>query len=173
MAFLAPLGAALAPFAAPLAVAGSLAGAAGTLMAGQQAASVGKYNAAVDQQRAQIATDQSQAQAAIDEANNTRRQGAATAAYGASGVALTGTPLEVMTDLATQGELTKRLDIYKGNLTATADQQQAALDSAQGASAQIGSYFGAGSTLLTGALNAARNAYTPSGPGTSPAAKGP
>lgn len=135
-------------------VAGTAVSAIGSIQAGNQAKATADYNAQVESQRAQIAAQQSQNQAAIDETNSRRKMGEAASAYGAAGVDMSGTPLSVMSDLATQGELTRRLDIYKGQLNTTADQQQGALDTAGGAAQQSASYLQAGSTLLTGTAKA-------------------
>jgi hypothetical protein len=142
------------------AVAGTAVSAIGAIKAGNQTAAVDNYNAQVEQQKAGIASDQSQDQAAIDAANTKRQMGQAAADFGAAGVDMTGTPLSVMSDLATQGELTRRLDIYKGQLTSASDTQQGVLDMAQGSAAKTASIYQAGSTLLTGAFNTGRN-YVP------------
>lgn len=125
----------------------------GSLEAGATQKAISNYDAQVQTQKAQEASDQSQEQAAIDEANNRRALGRAAASYGAAGLDMTGTPLSVMSDLASQGELTRQLDLYKGKITAQSDLQQGALDQAQGLQAQTAGYFNAGTSLLTGALN--------------------
>lgn len=142
-----------------MAVAAAAMSAMGSIQAGQQASAIGSYNNAVEDQRAQIAKEQAGAQAAMDESNNRRKLGEAAAAYGAAGVDMTGTPLAVMSDQATQGELTRRLDLYRGNLTATSDIQQGQLDEAQGNAQKTASYFTAGSTLLSAAGKAASSFY--------------
>lgn len=160
MAFIAPI----LPFiAAGAAIAGTAVAVMGQVQAGQQAAAVGRYNQQLADQQATIARQQSQTQAAIDEANARRKMGEAESAYGAAGVDMSGTPLAVLTDLATQSELNKRLDIYRGSIGAMTDTQQGQIYAAQGSAQQAGSIFQAGSSLLTGVGKLAGATY--SGPG--------
>src|SRR5579883_2162187 len=122
-----------------------------------------KYNAEVEQQRAQEAEQQAEAQAAIDKQNTARKMGQAEAAYGASGVdPNSGSPLNVMSDLATQGELTRQLTLYQGKIGAIADLQQGALDKLQGQNALTSGIVGAGSTLLTAGARLATQSATSS-----------
>ena len=85
-------------------VAATAVSAMGSMQAGAQAKATANYNAQVDQVKATTAEMQSQSQATQDAANTQRQLGQAEAAYGAGGVDMTGTPLAVMSDLATQGE---------------------------------------------------------------------
>jgi hypothetical protein len=59
----------------------------------------------------------------------------------------------VMMDQATQGEMQRRLDIYRGQTGALAATQQATLDTANASAASSAGDIKAGSTLLTGVAN--------------------
>lgn len=178
-----------------LAIGSALVGAVGAIQAGQSQKAWSDYNAQVAQVRAQEAQmqaealaqqtqaqaqrqaqqsqDQARAQAAIQDQATRRQLGEAAAAYAAAGVDGGGTPLAVMSDLATQGELSRRLLLYKGDVdaqnatyagqvnaqnllyngavTSSGLNEQATIDRAQGAAAAAAGYTKAGTTLLTGA----------------------
>ncbi|HLG87055.1 MAG TPA: hypothetical protein VKZ79_07650 [Alphaproteobacteria bacterium] len=135
----------------------------GSIASGVAQSNAAKYNAEVEQQRAQEAEQQAEAQAAIDKQNTARKMGQAEAAYGASGVdPNSGSPLNVMSDLATQGELTRQLTLYQGKIGAIADLQQGALDKLQGQNALTSGIVGAGSTLLTAGARLATQSATSS-----------
>jgi hypothetical protein len=88
---------------------------------------------------------------AQDVERGTRRAiGNAAADFGAAGVTPSGSPLAVMHDVATQGELSKRLTVYQGELQAKGFAQEAAIAKARGDAAMKAAYFTAGTTLLTG-----------------------
>jgi hypothetical protein len=120
-----------------LLVASSAVGAIGAIKQGNDAAAAGNFNAAQLESRAQTERDQAAAQAQIDQQNTRRRMGEAYAAAGASGIDPSqGSPLSVMSDLAAQGELTRRLSLYRGDVAATGDLNQAAVSRYQGKLAQ-------------------------------------
>jgi hypothetical protein len=143
-------------FAAVAAVA-SIVSAMGQLQAGENANKIAQYNAAVSEANAARARQAAQAQAALDESNAKRQVDEARAAYAASGVDMTGTPLLVLSDLATQGELQKQLTLWRGDNAADARLDQAALDRAQGQAALSSSRYSAFSGLLTGGARLGRS----------------
>lgn len=153
----------LLPIAIGLIGATSVLGAIGSITAGQNANAIASYNAQAERIKGQEAINQSQTQAAIDAANVRRRLGDTQAAFGAAGVNMAGTPLEVLSDQATQGELTRRLDLYRGQIGQFSANSQAAVDSAQGQAQQEAGYLNAGTTLLSGAAKAAGSYYAGSG----------
>ena len=133
-----------------LSLGGTMLGAAGALSSGNAMASTANYNAQVEQVRAQDAQAQAQAQAAQLAVDNKRKMGETAAAYGASGVEMTGTPLEVMSDQAATGELARQLALYRGTVSANSANQQALLDQAQAQMYESRGVVQAGTTLLTG-----------------------
>jgi hypothetical protein len=72
-------------------------------------------------------------------------------AYGASGVEVgSGTPLDVMSDTAAEGELKVQMIKYQAQMKANALRQQGALDLVGGANARAGADSAATGSLLTG-----------------------
>ena len=143
-----------------IAAAGSAVSAMGTMAAarGQSQA----YNANAEQQReiAQQAEQQSQLKAQLTEQDNARRMGAARAAFGAAGVDPNiGSPLALMADLATQGEVRRQLDLYQGRVNAYSADSQAGIYGAEADAALSAGAYGAGATLLTSASQGAEGAY--------------
>ena len=106
---------------------------AGFNQAGAAALTTGEYNAGVQEARAQNALTAAAANAIQIKQQTTRKLGDIGAAFGAAGVE-GGTPLQVMQDSAIQGELTRQLMLYGGDVTAQAARQQGALDIFQGQS---------------------------------------
>lgn len=125
--------------------------AAGSISAGNSAKKAYDYNAQVSRERAQSELDAAAAEAMQIRTDVARKMGDAKAAYGASGVVLgSGSPLDVMSDLATQGELSTQLRLYEGKLRAKSAIEQANLDTMQGKAAQTAGYYGAAGSLLGG-----------------------
>lgn len=135
-----------------LLLAGAGAGALGSISQGNQQAAASNANAQQLEARASADTAQAAAQATLDQQNSRRQMAAAFANAGASGVDPgQGSPLSVMSDLAAQGELTRRLSIYRGDVASTGDLNQAALTRWQGSQAKQAGFLRAGTTLLTAA----------------------
>lgn len=145
----------MAQAVAPLMFAASAVTAAGQLSAGDAQAKGYSYNASIERQQAGENLDQSYLKAAQIERQNARNTGAQRAAYGASGVTPQGTPLAVMLDTATQGELNRRLALYQGRVDALGHMQQSDADIMSGRAARLASYYSAAGTLLTGGGRAA------------------
>ncbi len=132
--------------------------AAGSIMGGQAQASADKANAYAALQNSEAAQMTAKANAATVEQSVQRRLGEARAAMGASGAdANTGSPLSVMRDLANQGELKRRLELYSGQTQSRKFAQEAALDKAQATASLNAGWWQAGSTVLTAADKAANN----------------
>lgn len=143
----------------------------GSIQQGNAQAKAYKYNAQIEEQNAVQARDAASAQAGQVDRDNKRKIAEAMAAYGASGVDVNqGSPLDVLSDLATEGELSKRIVLYQGELTARGDQQQAGLDRMNASSAQTAGYINAGATVL-GAAGKVAGGY--SAPTKTPAAAAP
>ena len=149
----------IAPAVLPLVMMGisaatAAAGAVGAIAAGNAQANAAKFNA-------MMAMDQAKATAGRQEQDTRRKLAEARAAYGAANVDIQGTPLEVMSDLATQGALDVQTTLWKG-------QMQAGQDQYQGQQAQTAGYVQAGGSILTGASQMAGTYWKAYG--TSPAA---
>ena len=133
----------------------AIVGAAGQIFSGEAQAKADNYNASVERQQADVGLTQSYIRGAQIDQQNARARGQQQAAYGASGVTGEGTPLAVMLDQATRGEMNRRLSLYQGQVDATGRYQQSDADAAAAKAARWGSYFNAGATLLTSAEKAA------------------
>lgn len=139
--------------AAPyLAAAGAAVSAVGAVQQGQAAKKAANYNAAVQRQNAEIATSDAALRARQIDRTNILRSGQIRAAHGASGGASDqGSVLDVLGDVATQGELEKQDALYKGDLAARGYSNTASLDSVAGDNAAASGYMKAGGELLSGA----------------------
>ena len=136
----------------------------GAIQKGNQQQTAYNYNAAIERQNAGIATQEGQSQGLIDRQTAERQEGAITAAYGAGGVDPNrGTPLDVLFDQAATAKLNQQLDIYKANVAATSDINQAGLDIYQGNVAQRAGVTGAVGGLLSSAGQAAMLSRLPWG----------
>lgn len=118
---------------------------------GQNAKRAADYNAQINAQNAQIA----QRNAADQNVQNTRenylRLGAIRAAQGKSGgTGDSGSVLDVLGDVAGQGELDKQYTTYQGNLAARGYTNTAQLDTVSGQNAQTAGYLKAGAELMGG-----------------------
>lgn len=138
-----------------------------TVMQGLAQKQAADQNAAMAQrqaQEAQVRADMN-ASAAASEASQRRRTaferlGSAEAAYGASGLSLSGTPTDVLADMAGQLELDARMSEYKGQVAqwegqneATRYKAEAKFQRQQGESAMYVAGAKAGGSLLTSMSN--------------------
>jgi len=134
----------------PYIVAGIIA--VGAIQQGQAARASGKYNAALANQNAQIAKQEADVLARQQDRENYLRLGAIRAAQGkAGGVAGEGSVLDVIGDVAAQGELERQNIIYRGQLKARGYQATAGIELAEGRNAATAGYMQAGAALLGGA----------------------
>lgn len=135
--------------------AGAIFSAVSAISQGNAAKAAGDYNAQIAEQNAAIARQQAEAQARQQDRENYLRLGAIKAAQGhAGGEAGAGSVLDVLGDVAAQGELEKQDILYRGELAARGYMNTAALDRYSGAQAQSASYLKAGSELLSGGAKA-------------------
>ena len=126
----------------------------GALNQGQQAKSAAEYNAAVANNNAIAAKQQAEANAAAQQRKARLTQGSMRAGYGAAGVGLEGSPMDVLEQSASMAELDRQNILYGGALKAGGYQATAGLELMRGDAAVTGSYFSAGSALLSGAAKA-------------------
>lgn len=134
---------------------GAAVSAMGQMQAGQSQSEWYAYNAEVARQNA-IAAKQS----AEYDATRKREEGATLMAkqrtlYAKSGVSLEGSPTDVILGTAEDVEMDAMAIIRKGLITSQQYESQAALSEMSGSAAEKASYYGAGSTLLTGIGNVA------------------
>lgn len=122
----------------------------GELFAGQAADKVGRYNAAMDMQNARLEEEQ----AVVGEDQQRRMSykalSAIKAGYGAAGVTLEGSPLDVLEESATNAELDALMVRHGGAVRAQRYRASALLSRYEGKAAKFGSYFSAAGSFLKG-----------------------
>ena len=111
------------------------------MQAGQAQKKMAEYNA-------QVAQGTANYQAARQQDKTRRLMASARVAVNKSGLTMSGSPLDVIADSAVQSELDHQAILRQGA-------SQAAMDRTQGRIAQQAGYFGAASSLLSGASQAA------------------
>jgi hypothetical protein len=114
----------------------------------QQAAAT--FNAITSMQDATMARSEAMLQAQQTQRETVVRLGAIRANQGASGGTAEGSVLDVIGDVARQGELEKQYQTWRGEAKARGYVNTAALDFSSGENARNASYVGAGSELLAG-----------------------
>jgi hypothetical protein len=144
-----------------IAMAGSAISAGGALMQGKQAAAMADYQAQVYKRQA----EQEQQASAYEQQRERHRQelaqSAARAQVGASGVALQGSPAEVLAANARQGELDVQGMRYGSQLRSNALSTQGDISQFSGKQARQASYLAGASTLLSGVGSAVRMGGNP------------
>lgn len=129
------------------------------MMAAQQQADAQKkaadYNRQVEERNATIVRQQAASDMEDKQRSNRQTLGAMRAAYGASGLAMAGSPLDVLQDSAETGEYDAQKIKYKGDLQALGHEDKAALykmeaDNAEasGSIGVLGALFKGGSSLM-------------------------
>lgn len=122
---------------------------------GEAEAGAAEHNAQVALVNAQIARSQGAADVATVDRAKAQKIGAARAAYGASGVTIEGSPLDVLERSAWNAELDKQNVLYKSNLKAMGYEDQSAMEMVRAKNARSGAAVRAGSEILLGAAKAA------------------
>lgn len=96
-------------------------------------AGISDFTASLGEVKAQRIEQEAQAQSEIIIRSTARGMGRAAASYAAAGVTGEGSPLMVLNDLATEGQLQSDLTLYGGRVAATDARNQAKLDTSQAA----------------------------------------
>ena len=122
---------------------------------GQAAKAAANFNASIAAQNAELSRADAAARAQQQDRENYMRLGAIRAAQGhAGGDAGSGSVLDVLGDVAAQGELEKQYIIYQGEQRARGYGNTATLDTFSGKQAQTAGYLKAGTELMSGGANA-------------------
>ena len=132
-------------------VAGTAMAVIGALNQGQQAKSAANYNATVATNNAVASRQQAAANAEAQARKARLQMGAMRAGYGASGITMEGSAMDVLEQSAATAELDRQNILYGGELKAGGYQSTAGLELMRGEHAETSSYFNAGSSLLSGA----------------------
>ena len=130
-------------------------GAYSAIAQGQAAEDAAKYNAKVNENNARSAEYQAQAEAQQVRRRNAAILGRQRAVLSKSGVTLSGSAEDLMYDSAVQGELEALNVLYAGNVQSGYYQSRARLSRFEGANARTAGYYGAASSVLSGASSAA------------------
>jgi len=139
---------------AALAIGSAIFEAVGQISQGRDQARALEFNARQRDQDARQATLSAAEEERRIRRDNALRIGDFAAQRGASGVALEGSPLEVIADASAEGEL-RALDArYGGLMAARTAQQEAAFMRMQAKSTRRNALFGAAGTLIGGGLKA-------------------
>lgn len=133
-----------------MAIAGTALSAGGALVEGQQQKQMADYQAKAYEQQAQADAQSSAFEAAQERKKQDLLQSQARAAAGASGVAIAGSPTEVLAANAKQNQLDIAAIRYGSQLRQNSLTTQADISRFQGKQAVTASIFKAGSSLFGG-----------------------
>ena len=126
----------------------------GAIRSGQQAAAAGEFNAQLAERNAAIARERAFSSAARLRRQQRRDIGGATAGFLASGIQLTGGPLDFLADLAAEQELEARLVEAGGLIEASGLTAQASISRFEGEAARTAGFLSGAGTILGGAAEA-------------------
>ena len=122
----------------------------GAIAQGQQQASIARYNQGLARQNAAIVEQQAAEDAERSRRETRRRISAIEAAYGASGIDLSGSALDVIDDAEIEGELDALTIKYRGILESRRYLSGATEQGFRAQSAELAGYAGAASAILSG-----------------------
>lgn len=125
-------------------------GVAGTLAQAQAQKKAANYNAAVQEQQAQIEQQKGAARATEISQRTRQKMAGVRAASIQSGLELTGSVSDVLDTVNQQGALDSMTALWDSSTRAQGLRSSAELERAKGKSAITAGYLGAGSSLLTG-----------------------
>lgn len=111
-----------------LTIVGTVVSVVGSVVGGMNAAKSDSYNAQVAAQNAMIARNTAEYQAQQQQRQARIKIGAIEANYGASGITMEGSPLDVLESSARNAELDRQAIIYQGQIRAAGYEDQATLD---------------------------------------------
>lgn len=123
-------------------------GAAGAFSGGSSARGAGRRDAAVARINAAIVRDQAAAEILRQKVFARKTQGAMRAAYGAAGVAVEGSPLDVLEESAATAELDRLTIKYRGDVRAMGYQYDATESERRGDDAYTAGLLNAGSSIF-------------------------
>ena len=135
----------MCPITAGVVITGAAAtvGAVGSMKQAKAQSNAAKFNAAQAAQDAVAAQQQAQQAAQLQQIQAQKAFGATRAAYGAAGVTMDGTPLDVLAESAVTAERDKQTILYQGKLRAAGYQSESALQTAAASNAMTQVYFSA------------------------------
>lgn len=133
----------------------------GAYQQGQAQAQAAEYNAQVADRNAALARQQASVEAEDTARAQRRQMGALRAAYGAAGIGLAGSPLDVIEDTAIEQSMDVRRVGYAGELKAIGMEEKAALFRMEADNARTSGTLGALAQGLGGLSSATSKFFTP------------
>lgn len=121
----------------------------GQIQQGRQEQKVFEYNAAVNRQKADLVRQAGDLRIEQMRREKSRFKSTQVAAYGAAGVRLSGSPLQVIADTATEMEMDILVEDYNTRVGVVNARNEADLDVMRGQIAAKSGYWSAGTTLLS------------------------
>lgn len=137
-----------------LAVGSTLISAVGAIRQGNAAAAAARYDAQVKEVQANQALDQGAARASNEVVKTRQRVAAARAGAVQNGFEVEGSVTDILDTVERQGELESLTAMYEGGVRAQGLRQGAEVDRATARNAQTAGYFGAATSILSGASRA-------------------
>jgi len=131
----------------------------GNYREGMDAAEASRYNADISRQSAEMTERAGALDAMRQRKQVSRALGTQKAQYGARGVEWTGSPLNVMIESATEGELDAQIIEYNSKVKAAGYMSQASYDERLADIYRRSGLYKAGSTILTQGANIGLNYY--------------
>lgn len=131
-----------------LGILGGVVSAVGSLASASAQANAAKFNAQVAKQNRVAVLEQTFTEVEDQRAKNRKMLGAMRAAYGANGLEMNGSPLDVVSDTTTEMEYDVAKTKYIGKMKAVGYANQAKLYEAEAKSAKTAGFIGAASGLL-------------------------
>ncbi len=135
-----------------LAIAGMGLQAIGGIASARATTRIADLNAALARSEGKTARELSEVKAEAVRREALRRQGALKASTAASGVLLSGSPLEVLADQALEDELNYRLALFEGQSQQIAKTNEAAITKATGRARAQEKLFRAASSIITSGI---------------------
>lgn len=122
----------------------------GAVQEGRAGRKAAERNAQIAERNATITRQQANADALAQQKEARKKLGAIRAGYGASGLTMEGSPLDILEESASNAELDRRTILYKGELRALGYEDEAALERMRGKQSETSGYLRAGTALLKG-----------------------
>lgn len=139
----------MAAVAAGTAALGGVVGMAGALHEGEAGRLAGEYNANVALQNAEITRNQTKEEVRRQRVMARRNFGDIKASYGASGVSMDGSAMDVLMDSVATAEMDSLSKAYAGEMKARAFENEAAIEKFKGRVAKKAGYIGAASAGIS------------------------
>lgn len=146
-----------------LTIAGGVISAAGSIAQANAQSAAADYNAAVSKRNEIAVTSQTLVAIEDEQKQHRKTLGAMRAAYGANGLEMTGTPLDVMSDTVAEQTYDIEKQKYVGKMKALGYSEQGALSALESKTSKTAGRLGAATAILSTVkttMDMAGNAFT-------------